>query len=86
MYIYLRKFKIFYFLLFLLFSIKTSAYLIPEEEVREIETIDHEICLSKGVELTDNYSRRMYWQCRLNLNLLFSLHPEDNTILKPAPE
>ena len=67
MYIYLRKFKIFYFLLFLLFSIKTSAYLIPEEEVREIETIDHEICLSKGVELTDNYSRRMYWQCRLNL-------------------
>lgn len=46
---------------------KTLAYLIPEEEIREMETIDHEICLSKGLEITDNYSRRMYWLCRLNL-------------------
>lgn len=46
---------------------KALAYLIPEEEIREMETIDHEICLSKGLEITDNYSRRMYWSCRLNL-------------------
>lgn len=41
--------------------------MIPENEIREIETIDHELCFSKGLELTDNYSRRMYWLCRLNL-------------------
>jgi hypothetical protein len=39
----------------------------PEQEVREMETIDHELCLSKGHDLKDYYSARMYWRCRLRL-------------------
>lgn len=66
-YNYLRKFKNFCFLFIIFLTSKALAYLIPESEIREIETIDHEVCLSKGLEITDNYSRKMYWLCRLNL-------------------
>ena len=63
----MRKFKNFCFLFIIFLTNKALAYLIPESEIREIETIDHEVCLSKGLEITDNYSRKMYWLCRLNL-------------------
>ncbi|MDR2777556.1 MAG: hypothetical protein LBB24_02190 [Rickettsiales bacterium] len=44
-----------------------SSYRIPENKVREIETIDHELCLSRGHDLFDNYSAKLYWNCRLKL-------------------
>ncbi|MDR3078719.1 MAG: hypothetical protein LBU15_01635 [Rickettsiales bacterium] len=43
------------------------SYRIAEEEVRIMETLDHELCLSQGHDLMDNYSARLYWNCRLNL-------------------
>lgn len=63
----MRKFKKFFFLFIIFLTSEVLAYLIPEEEIRKMETIDHEVCLSKGLEITDNYSKRMYWSCRLNL-------------------
>jgi hypothetical protein len=60
-------------LLFFLFPFSPESsgiavsYRIPEQEVREMETIDHELCLSKGHDLLDYYSARMYWKCRLRL-------------------
>lgn len=62
----MRKVIKFLVLLIFIFSKQSNAYIIPEKEVREIETFDHEICLSKGTDLKDNYSKRMYWNCRLN--------------------
>lgn len=47
---------------------KADRYaVISEEEFQKIETFDHEICIARGMDLVDNYSRRMYWTCRLRL-------------------
>ncbi|MDR1425462.1 MAG: hypothetical protein LBI70_00490 [Rickettsiales bacterium] len=42
-------------------------YRIPENEIREIETLDHELCFSEGHDLLDNYGAKLYWSCRLRL-------------------
>ncbi|MDR2760221.1 MAG: hypothetical protein LBB09_00030 [Rickettsiales bacterium] len=44
-----------------------SAYRIPEDEVRKLETVDHEVCLSRGHSLESEYSVRLYWECRIFL-------------------
>ncbi|MDR2778230.1 MAG: hypothetical protein LBB13_01875 [Rickettsiales bacterium] len=60
-------------IIFFIFSAKNlwseafDSQRIPEKEVREIETLDHELCLSRGHDLLDNYSAKLYWNCRLKL-------------------
>jgi hypothetical protein len=40
------------------------AYQLSEEEVREIETRDNEICLARGHNLANEFSIKLYWDCR----------------------
>jgi hypothetical protein len=66
----MRKYnKLFYFfaIIFLLKNSVVFAYRIPEYEVREMETFDNEVCLSRGHSTEDEYSIRLYWSCRLSL-------------------
>ena len=43
------------------------AYLIPENEVREIETQDNEICLARGTNTETEFGIKFYWDCRKQL-------------------
>ena len=43
------------------------CYRIPEQEVRKIETVDDEICKSRGHSYENEYTRELYWECRLGL-------------------
>jgi hypothetical protein len=65
----MRKYnKIFcFFVAVLLLEKSVYAYRIPEKEVREIETFDNEVCLSRGHSLDNENSIRLYWECRLSL-------------------
>jgi hypothetical protein len=65
----MRKYnKIFCFFIFI-FTLKNNAfaYRIPEDEVRKLETLDNEICLSRGHSLDDEGVFELYWKCRLSL-------------------
>lgn len=62
----MRKYILYY--LFLFFHIQfISAYIIPEEEIRQMETIDHEVCITRGHSFNSEYTIRLYWECRLSL-------------------
>ena len=65
----IQVFMIFLYVLlfFTLFNKTGYCYRIPEEEVRKIETIDDEICKSRGHSYEDEYTRELYWTCRLQL-------------------
>ncbi|MDR1498860.1 MAG: hypothetical protein LBS34_01045 [Rickettsiales bacterium] len=54
-------------LFFIIFSHSLQAYQLREDEVRELETLDNEICLSRGHNLSDEFSIKLYWDCRLQL-------------------
>lgn len=64
--------KYIYFLIFFnlfIFSYKFNlqAYQLSENEVKELETLDNELCLAKGHNLSDEFSIKLYWSCRLDL-------------------
>ena len=57
-----------YIFLFLFIFINNSyAKLIPEEEVRELETQDNEICLARGINTETEFGIVFYWDCRKQL-------------------
>ncbi len=53
--------------LFLVFENSVFAYQLSEDEVREMETLDNELCLAKGHNLATEFSIRLYWDCRKTL-------------------
>ena len=53
--------------MFFFVSSNTFAYLIPEEQVRELETQDNEICLSRGTNYKSEFGIALYWDCRKQL-------------------
>ncbi|MDR0571485.1 MAG: hypothetical protein LBG48_01385 [Rickettsiales bacterium] len=61
-----NKIFCFFFFVFILES-NVFAYRIPEDEVRKLETLDNEICLSRGHSLDSEYTIELYWKCRLFL-------------------
>lgn len=65
----MRKFikLTFFIFIFTLFIHNGYAYLIPENEVRELETQDNEICLSRGTNTETEFGIRFYWECRKQL-------------------
>lgn len=58
---------IFFIFIFTLFIHNGHSYLIPENEVREMETQDNEICLSRGINTQTEFGIRFYWECRKQL-------------------
>lgn len=49
------------------YHISDANSLMSENAVREIETQDNEICLSRGTNTKNNFSTKYYWNCRKNL-------------------
>lgn len=61
---YKKLFLALILLLFLTFKNSVFAYQLSEDEVREMETLDNELCLAKGHNLETEFSIRLYWDCR----------------------
>ena len=62
---FVRKYIIFIFLF--LFSFNSFSELLSEDEVRQLETQDNEICLARGINNKTEFGIVYYWDCRKQL-------------------
>lgn len=62
---FVRKYIIFVFIF--LFNSNSFAELLPEDEVRQLETQDNEICLARGINNKTEFGIVYYWDCRKQL-------------------
>ena len=61
----MRQYIIFIFIF--LFSFNSFGELLSEDEVRQLETEDNEICLARGTDPNTEFGIVYYWDCRKQL-------------------